>query len=180
MNHLLVALAAVSSMQQTAPTAAEAASQAAVQAFNEACVQGQLRLSPERGRILKKNEETDFTDVLSTWQPVSHVTVQLNYPPQTYLVFAKFGHLTSHSVASECMLISASVSKQDAMAALMATAPEVRPVITYIPIMYLPEWTIDQPKKGFESLMRIREGGSIILEVRMYNQPDQKSATGQH
>ena len=169
MNQLLVALAFLSSMEQPALTPKEAASEAAVQAFTEACVQGQLRLSPERGRILTEKEETEFTDVLSTWQPVQHITVKLNYPPQTYLVIAHFGHLQRHSIANECMVISGSLTKHDAMAALMATAPGVTPVITYVPIMYLPEWTIDLPKKGFQSRMWIREGGSIILEVRMYN-----------
>lgn len=180
MNQLLVALAFIYSAQQSPLTPVEAASQAAVQAFTDACVQGQLKLSPERGRILTEKEETEFTDVLSTWQPVQHITVKLNYPPQTYIVIAHFGHLQSHSIASECMLISGSVTKHDAMAALMATAPGVTPVITYVPIMYLPEWIIDLPKRGFQSLIRIREGGSIILEVRMYNINDGKSGLSEH
>lgn len=172
-----LALALVPSVQPPPPSPVEAASQAAVQDFTEACVQGQFRLSPERGQILSKAEEVPFADVLSTWPQMQHMTVKLNYPPQTYLVFAHYGHLQSHSIASECVLVSGSITKHDAMATLMATAPGIDPIITYIPIMYLPEWTIDQPKKGFRSRMNIREGSSIILDVGMYNISDQKSGT---
>lgn len=177
MNHFLVALALVSSMQRSPPDPRAAASQAAVQAFNEACVQGQFRLTPDRGRILKKGDEPGFADVLSSWEPTQYITIELNYPPRTYLVSANFGNLQPHSLVSQCMLISGSITKHDAMAALMATAPGVLPVIAYIPDMYLPEWTIDLPKKGYRSRMYIREGGSIVLEVGMYKTPAQQPAT---
>jgi hypothetical protein len=62
------------------------------------------------------------------------------------------------------------------MAALMATAPGIDPILTYIPVMYLPEWIIDQPKKGYRSLMHIRDNGSIILDVGMYNSVPHASA----
>lgn len=177
MNQLIFVLALAPSILPAPPTPVETASQAAVQAFNEACVQGQFKLSPERGRILTKEEDVPFANVLPTRPQTQHMTVKLAYPPQTYLVFAQYEHLQPHSIARECALVSGSITKHDAMAALMATAPGVNPEITYIPIMYLPEWTIDQPGKGFRSRMNLREGGSIILDVGMYNTGDQKSGT---
>lgn len=169
MNHLLAALAFVSSMQQPPLSPRDAASQAAVQAFTEACIKGQFKLTPERGRIIKEYEETPFTAVLpSTWSKTRRVIVKLNYPPQTYLVFGDFGHLQPHSIASACILASGSIRKNDAIAALLATAPGTMPEPTNGPSMEH-DLSIDQPEKGFRSRMEVRDDGSIILEVAMYN-----------
>lgn len=167
MKHALIALVSLSAAPQSPPTPAEAASQAAVQAFNEACVQGQFRLSPERGRILKNSEETDFTDILFTSNMTRHDIVKLNYPPESYLIFAQWGHRQANSTTSECILLSRSITKHDAMAALMTTVPGEDPKVDYQ--MIFPAWIIDQPKKGFFSRMYIKEGGTIVLEVGMYN-----------
>ena len=176
----LLALALGSSGQGTQLTPAEAASEAAVQIFQEACVQGQLKLTPDRGRILSDKETganafIDIDMLQWDWPKKSHVTVAFNYPPRTYLVTAEFGRLQSHSFASDCILISGSITKKDAMAALMRTAPDVTPLPTYLSQFYEPEWTIDQPKNGFRSLMEVREDDSIVLEVDMYNKSSQPS-----
>ncbi|HWU92490.1 MAG TPA: hypothetical protein VN106_04500 [Sphingomicrobium sp.] len=163
----LLALALLS--QAAPPPDAEAASKAAVQVFEQGCVQGALKLSPGRARVLKDSEVPPFADVLDKSGLAKLVVVQMYYPPATYLVSGRYDHLQKHSIANQCVVISRVLNKVDAMTALMATAPKAKPVVTYHPVMYFPEWTIDQPKQGFMSRMRINDDNSILIEVATYN-----------
>jgi hypothetical protein len=156
-------------MMQFAFQTSPAASAAAAQVFKQACVQGTLKLSPERGRILKEYELTDFTSVLRWGRPTKNKTViKFNDPPATYLVFADYGKAQPKSIARECIVVSRVITLDDAMAALIGTAPDLEPRLTWISNMYLREWTIDAPRRGFRARMRVRDDRSILLDVGSY------------
>ena len=156
-------------MMQLAFHASPNASAAAAAVFKEACVEGTLKLTPARGRILKEDELTDFTSVLRWARPTSNKTViKFNQPPSTYLIFADYEHVQPKSIARECVVVSRVITQDDAMAALMKTAPGMKPRATWIPNMYFPEWTIDAPKRGFRARMRVRDDRSILLEIASY------------
>ena len=97
----------------------------AIEAFREACIQGTLKLSPERGRILKESEITDLMRVWDWGRPmVQRTVVQLSGIPSSYLVFAEYKHLQPRSIGRSCTLVSKSVSQREGMAAFLEGLPD--------------------------------------------------------
>src|SRR4051794_34559115 len=84
----------------------------AISAFKEACVDGSLRLSPARGRVLKGREITDFV-YLSDWgRPTARRTVvKLNDAQSSYIVVTQYKNLQRRSIARSCALVSGDISK---------------------------------------------------------------------
>src|ERR1051325_5405891 len=93
---------------------------AAIAAFKEACVHGTLRLTHERGRVLKPREVTDFV-YLSDWgRPKGQSTVvKLSAGPSSYLVIKEYKNLQPNSIARVCALVSGDISKEEAAAAYL-------------------------------------------------------------
>ena len=145
------------------------ASQTVVAIFREACEQGSLNLTKRKGRILKSHEITDFMDVVD-WSRVTsqHKVIALDYPRATYVIFAEYKELQPKSIANVCVVISPSISRVDAAAALREGTPNIEPKTTWRPNMYFPEWTIDLPKLGYRKRMKFWNDDSVLLEVAMY------------
>ena len=151
------------------PSLGSPSASAAIKAFREACVEGTLRLSPSRGRVLTDREITDFVQLRDGGRVKANRTVvKLNEPPSTYLVITEYGSLQRNSIARSCALVSASVSKQEAAAAYLDNLPDKAPTPKWWPNMYIPEWTSDHPELGYRKRLRFRDDGSIVLEVGMY------------
>ena len=147
----------------------DAASKKAVQIFKEACTQGALKLSPERGRILEQNELTDFTSVLQFFRATKNATViKFNDPRGTFLVFADYVKVQAKGLGRQCIVVSRVLSLNDALAALIETAPDREPRRTWIPNMYLNGWTIDAPDRGFRASVGLRSDRSVIMEIGTY------------
>lgn len=144
-------------------------SEAAINAFREACIQGSLKLSPARGRVLRNNETTSFVDVID-WNraKMRRTVVKLNTPSSTYLVFAEYKSVQPKSIAATCSLVSGYLSKEDAAAAFLEGLPPYEPRPRWVPNMYFPVWTADHPELGYRKRLRFRNDGSIVLEVGMY------------
>jgi hypothetical protein len=108
-------------------------------------------------------------DVLGRYRAgAKHTVVKLNHPQSTYLIFADYGDVQPGNTERRCVLVSRAVTQRDAMLALMQTAPGIAPKQTWVPDMHLPEWTIDLPRQGYRTRMRVRPDNSIILEVANY------------
>jgi hypothetical protein len=151
------------------PAAVDAGSQAAIEAFREACVQGSLKLSPTRGRILKEREITDFMDVVEGDRAIARKTVvKLVYPASTYLVLVEYKNLQPKSIRSTCALVSSAVSHEAAAGAFLEGLPAYEPRPAWIPNMYLRAWTADHPELGYRKRLRIRDDASVVLQVAMY------------
>jgi hypothetical protein len=148
---------------------AKAVSAAAAEAFREGCERGELRLNPERGRILKDSEAGEFVDVLNWGRAVAQRTVvKFTYPPSTFMIIAQFRNVQPKGVARVCVLVSKVLTDADASRALIETNPEIRPRQTWIPDVLVPEWTVDVPKQGYRKRMAVRRDGSTLLEVATY------------
>jgi hypothetical protein len=149
----------------TPPTGANPA----IQAFREACIEGSLKLSPDRGRVLKDREITDFMKVWDWYRGTSATTVvKLNQPASSYLVLAEYKNLQPKSIARSCALVSESVSKQEAATAYLQNLPDKTVTPTWWPNIYIPLWVSDHPELGYRKRLRFRDDGSIVLEVGMY------------
>jgi hypothetical protein len=163
------ALAALALVGGAAPTASPAAVSAAMKAYQEACIEGSLKLSPSRGRILKPGEPYKFLDYLAWGQSVANRTiVKLADAPLSYLIFTEYKQLQPKSIARTCALDSNSVSKREAMGAFLEGLPDKDVSPRWIPDMYQPVWISDHPELGYRKLFRYRDDGSIVLEIGMY------------
>jgi len=163
------AFLALALLAQLVPHRSGDGSSVAIQAFREACVQGSLRLTPARGRILKDREITDFV-YLSDWGwPTSRRTVvKLAGARSSYLVIAEYKNLQPRSLARMCALVSADISKDEAAATYLDGLPEKVTTPMWWPNIYVPQWTSDHPELGYRKRLRFRSDGSIVLEVGMY------------
>ncbi|MFL6863296.1 MAG: hypothetical protein ACJ8DZ_09875 [Allosphingosinicella sp.] len=148
---------------------AEMQSAAAAEAFREGCERGALRLTPERGRILKDTEVGEFTQVLDWGRRFAKRTVvKFTHPRSTYMIIAEYDELQPKGFSRVCVLVSKILSDRDASRALIESTPEIRPLQTWIPDMHVPEWILDVPKQGYRKRMAVRDDGSILLEVATY------------
>ena len=154
-----------------APTASSATSpsQLAIQAFREACIQGSLKLSRERGRIIEGKELNDYW-VLYSWDrtPAHSTIIKLNQSPTSYLVLDELKYVQSGSIARSCRLISRDVTQQEAMAAFLEGLPDKDVSPAWIPDMYLPIWTADHRELGYRKQLSFGSHHSITLELGMY------------
>jgi hypothetical protein len=168
---LLLAAALASWPAGSAPkgSAAQAASAAAAAAFREGCEQGSLKLTPERGRVLKDSEAAEYVDALSWGRPVTQRTVVVfTDPPSTYMAIYQLRDVQPKGIARICVLVSKVLTDEDASRALIETTPEIHPRQTWVPDMLIPEWTVDVPKQGYRKRMAVGHDGWTSLEVATY------------
>ena len=148
---------------------AAAASAAAAEAFREGCERGSLRLTPERGRVLKDSEAAELVDGLHWGRAVAQRTaVQFTDPPSTYMIIAQYRDVQPKGIARVCVVVSKVLTDADASRALIETTPEIPPRQTWVPDMLIPEWTVDVPKQGYRKRMAVGHDGWTSLEVANY------------
>jgi hypothetical protein len=157
---------------------AQAVSAAAAEAFREGCERGALKLTPDRGRVLKDSEAGEYVDVLHWGRAVAERTVvKFTYPPSTYMIIAQFRDVQPKGIARVCVLISKVLTDSDASRALVETTPEIPARQTWVPDVMIPEWIVDVPKQGYRKRMAVRRDGSTLLEVATYaSDPDPTKA----
>ncbi len=147
-------------------------SEAAAEMFREACVRGELNLSPQRGRILKGSEVPGYAEVLDWGREKSERTyIKLTYPPSTYLVIAQYGHVQRHSIVRSCALVSSALTGEEAVRLFLEGLPEPHPRPVWWPNSYGPFQVADYPELGFRKSLRFRNDGSVVLQVGMYASP---------
>lgn len=163
------ALAASVLLALAASPPSVAAVNSAIRAYREACIEGSLKFSPSRGRILGPGEPYHFLDYLTWGQSVANRTiVKLSEAPGTYLILTEYKQLQPKSIARTCALDSNTVSKRDAMGAFLEGIPDKEVSPEWVPDMYRPIWNSDHPELGYRKLLRFRDDGSIVLEIGMY------------
>jgi hypothetical protein len=174
LSHFLLVAALGSWPAGSAPkgSKAQAVSAAAAEAFREGCERGALKLTPERGRVLKDSEAGEFVNGFSWGRVVAERTViQFTYPPSTYMAILQFRDVQPKGIARLCVLVSKVLTDEDASRALIETTPEIRPRQTWVPDMLIPEWTVDVPKQGYRKRMAVGRDGWTSLEVATYASP---------
>jgi hypothetical protein len=145
-----------------------AASKAAAQIFRDACTKGEVNVTPENGHRLSDRDAVDYAHVLG-WRATKHSTVvEFTNPRATYLVFADYEGNQPGSIGRECVVVSRVLSLEDALAAMMSTAPEIEPRRAWIPNMYLNGWTVDARKRGFRSSVSVRGDRSVQIDLGTY------------
>ncbi|SRR5258708_594187 len=151
---------------QAASTPSVAAANSAIEAYREACIEGSLKLSPSRGRIVKPDAHLDVVDFVTPDGSIaSQTAVELYGARSTFLIITEYQRLQPKSIAKSCVLVSRSVSKREAMAAYLEGIPEKVVTPDWIPNMYLSTWTSDHPELGFRKKLGSRENGRIVLAI---------------
>jgi len=146
----------------------------AIRAFREACVEGALKLSPDRGRVLRKREITDFVYMPDFGRAKHRTVVKLNGAPSSYIVVTEYKDLQPKSIARSCALVSHDVSKAEALGAYLDGLPD-----KVTPAMYWPpQWTSDHPELGYRKRLRFRGDGTAVLEVGMYRAAAEHMSVG--
>jgi hypothetical protein len=145
-------------------------SQAAVRAFREGCTDGTLRLSSDRGMLVPEAKVPEYAK-LNTGKWTNRRFIKFKIPAETYLALGEAQHPQPRSLVTICRLVSRKITYEDGAKALVETAPEISPRQTWIPSMYLPEWIVDLPKRGYRKRLFMSEDGIVLLEVGMYRSP---------
>lgn len=155
-------------MQATSPHSVSSENPA-ISAFREACVEGSLKLTPERGRILEGKELNEYM-VQYGWDrtPAHSTIIKLAQSPTSYIVLNEYKNVQSRSIARSCALISRTITKEEAMAAFLEGLPDKNVAPAWMPIMYLPSWTADHPELGYRKHLSFGNHKSIVLELGMY------------
>jgi hypothetical protein len=141
---------------------------AAINIFREACTLGEINLRKSGGRIVSEKDVPKHTAVSYTALISKRTFIEFAKPRSTYLILTEFKHVQPRGIANTCAVVSYIISRSDAAQALVETTPDVKPKQTWIPAMYLPEWTVDLPKRGFRKSLWFRDNGWMVLEVAMY------------
>ena len=157
-------LAAAMLMIQQAPSvySDEAGSKAALQIFRDACTEGHIAVPPDRGRILRDSELTDFADFIRWRATRGKTVVKFNYPRGTFLIFADYKHVQPKGIGRECIVVSRVLSLEDAVRGIVWTAPDLYPSRTW------GGWAIDVPERGFRARAIVRSDRSMLLELGTY------------
>jgi hypothetical protein len=65
-------------------------------------------------------------------------------------------------------LVSGSLSKQEAAGVFLEGLPDKEVSALWHPNMYFPQWTADHPDRCYRKRLKIRNDGSVVVEVGMY------------
>jgi hypothetical protein len=146
-----------------------AGSKAALQIYTDACTKGQIAISPSKAHTLSERDAVRFEGLLPFSRSTKKTAViEFTYPRATYLIFAEFKHNQRRSIGRVCMVLSKVLSLDDALRAIMLTAPDIEPVQTWIPDTWKNGWVIDAPKRGFRASASFQNDRSILLQLGIY------------
>lgn len=166
MAGLLLAVALQAAWMPTKAPPADSVSAASI--YVEACLQGKLKLTPERGRMLSEREGTSFRNYFNWVGSPSRVRIiKFNQPRDTYLFLVDFKDAPARKIERTCILSSPQLNVKDARNAFMVGTEATRPRV-WNWNRYYPDWELDEPKLGFRKFLRVRDNRTIELEFSSY------------
>jgi hypothetical protein len=142
-----------------------------MQVYREACVEGGLRLTAERGRVVRWEELPEFARDLR-WgdlEPDRTTYVAMKAPPSTYVALTHFKPGNRAHLASECIVASRSIRIEDAAVAFFEGTPKAHP-IRYLP--WSRWWDIDVPEQGYRKTLWVASHSKyVVLQTTLYDRP---------
>jgi hypothetical protein len=151
--------------------APHAVSAQVIQVYREACVEGGLRLTPERGRVVRWDDLPEFARDLR-WgdlEPDRTTYVAMKEPPSTYVALTHFKPGNHGHLASQCIVASRSIRIEDAAAAFFEGTPKAH-ASRYLP--WSRWWDIDVPEQGYRKTLWIASHSKyVVLQTTLYDRP---------
>jgi len=151
---------------------AGASSKAVASLYEQACVNGELRLDPRRGALVESKDVPEQVRDLAGWSRKSEPTrfIKFNDPPHTYIVLISYRNPRPRSSEVDCFVASRSLVFDDAVDVFTRGAEA------------LPNhfngwdgskfWNINVPKKGYSKSLRRAPRGWTILGATTYRKPN--------
>ncbi len=156
-------------IQAAAPESVdEAGSKAVVQIFRDACTRGEVRVPADRAHLLSDDDAATYSGFFGIRQTKRITVIKFDDPRSTYVIFADYKNNQPKSIGRRCIVVSPILTLDDALRAMVWTAPDLEPQRQWVPNMYKDIWTIDAPKRGFKSTVSVLSDRSVRIEIGTY------------
>ena len=151
---------------------ARAASLAAAQLYEKACVEGQFKLDRKQGSLVKPEEIPYYVRGPSySFRKVEQgLYVKMLDPPRTYLQIITYSNPKPGSEASECTLSSLALNFDDAVDMFNKNAEAL--AVYENNVGDIKSWVIDVPQRGYKKYLAKWPRGWVILQTIMYQKPN--------
>jgi hypothetical protein len=146
-------------------------SQAVLAAYDMACNRGQLRLDPAEAQVISPDTsaQPDFFKRFGAIKSVT--TIVLTYPKDTEIKIATYSPKRSQQMASVCVVISKTISREDAARGFLSGSEGGKPWQDLNPAWSHMPLEIDRPKDGYRKRLYFDYNGWVILETGLYKEP---------
>ena len=145
-----------------------------MQVYREACVEGRLRLTPDRGEIVGWKDVSEFARWTRWGDERQDQTtyVRMKQPPRTYVLLTHYKP-NKGRLASECIVASQSIRFEDAAAAFLEGTPKVQAAQGCPHCRW---WDIDMRDQGYRKTLWVSALSKyVVLETTLYDRPAEKS-----
>jgi hypothetical protein len=146
-------------------------SQAAATAYEMACNKGELRLDPSEAKVTKSKGGEQSYQVREWGYPQSVTTIDLTYPPYTTIDIATYDAKDPKQIASACVMYTKSMTREDAIRALLADAPDGKVGRDLNPARWNTPFEMDRPQQGYRKDLKFDENNLVIIQTDMYKAP---------
>jgi hypothetical protein len=142
------------------------------QLYREACVQGEFRLNPKKGAIVRWRDLPEVVSFLRASNPQAERTtyIKMTYPPSTYLLITRYEDPKPGRYASECIVASRSIGFEEAMRTLLEGTGKSEATRSIYGGQW---WDVHAQQQGYRKSLYLREFGFIVLKTTVFA-PDER------
>ncbi len=164
-------IAAALLMLAEASADAGASSKAVTALYEQACVQGELRLNPRNGSLVDAAKVPEQVRGIARWIPKAEQIrfVKMTDPAQTYLVLITYENPRPRTAEVECYVASQALSLDDATDIFTKGTESRAREASYLGTQ---AWSIHEPDKGYTKVLRREPRGWTVLGVTTYRKPN--------
>lgn len=148
-------------------------SQMAIAAFREACIYGEFKLTPNRGKLLGDADAAILAKHLfgDAVLPSERTGIRLVDPPNTFIIIGHYSPQQHTKYTSRCAIHSGAISKADAFAEISRDGIKAVPIRKYLPDFYFNEWAMPLKYPNSVKYMHLFDSGWIDIEIRQTVKP---------
>ncbi|SMF62800.1 hypothetical protein [Allosphingosinicella indica] len=140
------------------------------QLFRDACVAGELRLTPEQGTVVKWETLPETIRWLRIGNQRRDLTtyIKMSSPPSTYVLITRYPERADGFAPSQCIVASRVMTFEDAAQQLYEGTPDAYAM----PSSYGGQlWEIDMPDQGYIKYLFRTSYDFLVLQTNVYGQP---------
>ena len=153
-----------------APTPAPDVSKAVADVYREACVKGELRLSPDRGSVVGRGKVPGIALPYAFRKLENATYVRMKHPRNTYVIIESYKPTRPGQLASICRVMSTEMLEEDAFRVFLEGEPasNVRRSL-FLPPSSAPAdpFVIDRPEEGYSKLLQFVDSW-VVLQTAMF------------
>ena len=141
-----------------------------LEVYREACVDGQLQLTPERGRI---SSRTQIPSIMYTEDSRNHpenvTLIQMKQPAKTFIVIEQFSRSSRGKFESICKVASTNWTETEARRAFVAGSVNPKVLDTRDSGHPFEPFVIDQPAQGLRKRLFVNDDW-VMIETAIYRE----------